>query len=69
VLKIEELVKDGTIPGGNEIFVFTGNFVAERAFYHGLSKSLLLHKLVVRLRQLEMDEQYFFDLCGLLERG
>jgi hypothetical protein len=59
VLKIEELVKNGTIPGGNEIFVFTDNFVAEGAFYHGFSKSLLLHKLVVRLRQLEMDGSIF----------
>jgi hypothetical protein len=54
VLKIEELVKDGTIPRGTEIFVFTDNFVAERAFYHGSAKSPLLHELVRRLRKLEM---------------
>jgi hypothetical protein len=52
-------VKDGTIPSGNEIFVFTDNFVAERTFYHGSSKSLLLHELVVRLRKLEMEGARF----------
>jgi hypothetical protein len=65
VLKIEELVKDGTIPSGNEIFVFTNHFVAERAFYHGSSKSLLLHELVVRLRQLEMDGSIFVRLVWI----
>jgi hypothetical protein len=59
VLKIEELVKDGTIPRGTEIFVFTDNFVAERAFYHGSAKSPLLHELVRRLRQLEMEGAIF----------
>jgi hypothetical protein len=59
VLKIEELVKDGTIKRGSEIFVFTDNFVSERAFYDGLAKSVLLHELVVRLRKLEMDGHIF----------
>jgi hypothetical protein len=59
VLKIEELVKNGTIPPGTEIFVFTDNFVAERAFYHGSAKSPLLHDLVRRLRKLEMEGYIF----------
>jgi hypothetical protein len=59
VLKIEELVKDGTIKRGSEIFVFTDNFVAERAFHNGSAKSRLLHELVVRLRKLEMEGYIF----------
>ena len=59
VLKIEELVKDGTIPAGTEIFVFTDNFVSKRAFFHGSAKSPLLHELVRRLRQLEMGGYIF----------
>jgi hypothetical protein len=59
VLKIEELVRDGTIHRGTEIFVFTDNFVAERAFHHGSAKSRLLHELVVRLRKLEMNGDIF----------
>jgi hypothetical protein len=62
VLKIEELVKDGTITCGTECFGFTDNFVAERAFYHGSAKSPLLHELVRRLRKLEMDGAIFIRL-------
>jgi hypothetical protein len=74
VLKIEELVKDGTIPHGTKLFVFTDNFVAERAFYHGSAKSLLLHELVRCLRKLEMDGAIFicfFWIAGtrLIKQG
>jgi hypothetical protein len=55
VLKIKKLVANGTIKRGTKIFVFTDNFVSKRAFYHGSSKSRLLHELIVRLRKLEMD--------------
>jgi hypothetical protein len=44
---------------GTEIFVFTDNFVSERAFYHGSAKSRLLHELIVRLRKLEMGGHLF----------
>lgn len=57
MLKIEELVKDGTIPRGTKIFVFTDNFVAEGAFYYHVSaKSLLLHELVCCLHKLKMNK-------------
>ena len=35
---------------GVEIFVFTDNSTAERAFFKGSSKSRLLHDLVLELR-------------------
>lgn len=38
-----------------EFFLFTDNSTAESCFYRGSSKSKLLHELVIRLRQLEMD--------------
>ena len=38
---------------GVEIFVFTDNSTAERAFFKGSSKSRLLHDLVLELRLLE----------------
>jgi hypothetical protein len=59
VIKVEELVRNGTIRRGTEIFVFTDNFVAERAFYNGSAKSRLLHELVTRLRKLEMEGAIF----------
>jgi hypothetical protein len=40
---------------GSELFVFTDNFLSERAFYNGSSKSKRLHALVMRLRKLEME--------------
>jgi hypothetical protein len=47
VLKIEELIKDGTIQRGTKIFVFKDNFVSKQAFYHGAAKLRLLHELIV----------------------
>ena len=38
-----------------EIWLFTDNFVSERAFYKGSSKNRELHHLVLRLRRLEMN--------------
>ena len=41
-----------------EFFLFTDNSTAEGCFYRGSSKSPLLHKIVLRLRTLEMS-------CGM----
>jgi hypothetical protein len=38
-----------------EFFLFTDNLTAESCFFRGSSNSKLLHELVLRLRQLEMD--------------
>jgi hypothetical protein len=59
VLRVEQMVERGEVKEGAEIFVFTDNFVSERAFYNGSSKSRRLHELVMRLRKLEMRGKIF----------
>ncbi len=48
---------------GVEIFFFTDNSTAERAFYKGSSSSKLLHELVSRLKNLEMYVGCKIYLC------
>lgn len=48
---------------GSEIFFFTDNSTAERAFYKGSSSSRILHDLVTRLRMLEMNCGIKLFLC------
>ena len=55
VLMIEMQVKAGELIPGTEVFVFTDNSTAERAFNKGTSSSKKLHELVVRLRKMEMS--------------
>jgi hypothetical protein len=45
--------RDGDLKG-TEVFIFTDNSTAERAFFKGSSQSRILHDLVLRLRKLEM---------------
>jgi hypothetical protein len=59
VLRVEQMVEGGELKPGAELFVFTDNFVSERAFYNGSSKSRKLHELVMRLRKLEMTGKVF----------
>ena len=59
VLRLEALVRDGTIARGTEVFMFTDNSTAESAFYRGTSSSRLLFELVLRTRKLEMDGHVF----------
>jgi hypothetical protein len=59
VVAVEKGVADGTIEKGTEIFIFTDNFVTERAFYRGTSESPDLCALVLRLRVLEMKGRIF----------
>jgi hypothetical protein len=53
VIRLEELVKDGTLKGA-EVFIFTDNSTAESVFYKGNSSSRMLFELMLRLRKLEM---------------
>jgi hypothetical protein len=53
VVRLEELVKDGTLSGA-EVFIFTDNSTAEAVFYKGNSSSKTLFELMLRLRELEM---------------
>ncbi len=48
---------------GMEIFFFTDNSTAERAFFKGNSSSEKLHALVTRLRDLEMNGGCVIRLC------
>jgi hypothetical protein len=59
VLRVEQMVERGELKEGAEVFIFTDNFVSERAFYNGSSKSKRLHELVMRLRKLEMQGRIF----------
>jgi len=52
-----EAIKDMALEGrleGKELFMFTDNSVAERAYFKGTSKSRRLFELVLELRKLEM---------------
>jgi hypothetical protein len=53
VVRLEELVKDGTLQGA-EVFLFTDNSTAEAVYYKGNSSSRTLFELMLRLRELEM---------------
>ena len=57
---------------GAEIFIFTDNSTAERAFFKGTSKSKILHQLVLRLRILEMKSKikiHFVHVSGTRMQG
>jgi hypothetical protein len=69
VLLLEHQIKAGEVPVGSEVFIFTDNSTAERAFNKGASKSKLLHELVVRLRGLEMKGSISREWFGLQEKG
>jgi hypothetical protein len=62
VLGVERGLENGKIPEGTEIFLFTDNFVTERAFHRGTSKSRTLFDLVLRLHKLEMQGKLFIHL-------
>ena len=55
-------IADGTIKKGTEIFLFTDNFVTERAYYRGTSSTPSLFKLVLSLRKLEMQGDIFLHM-------
>ena len=62
VESLEQMGKEDNLQG-MEIFFFTDNSTAERAFFKGSSTSAELHKLVIRLRDLEMNEGCIIRLC------
>jgi hypothetical protein len=51
---LEDRVRDGSLVG-SEVYLFTDNTTAERAFYKGNTSSKTLFDLVLRLRSLEMS--------------
>jgi hypothetical protein len=62
VLGVERGLEKGTITKGTELFMFTDNFVTERAYFSGTSKSKTLFELILKLQQLEMKGELFIHL-------
>jgi hypothetical protein len=62
VLGVERGLEKGTITKGTELFLFTDNFVTERAYFSGTSKSKTLFELILRLQHLEMKGELFVHL-------
>jgi hypothetical protein len=62
LLKLEGLVDANKLPPGTEVFMFTDNFVTERAFWRGNSKGKDLFEVVFRLRVLEMKGALFLHI-------
>jgi hypothetical protein len=54
VRRVEQLVRNGKLEPGTELFLLTDNFVTECIWHKGTAKSKLLHGLVQRLQKLEM---------------
>jgi hypothetical protein len=64
-MKIETMVKEGVIPEGTEIFMFTDNMVTERAFFKGTSTNRELYAMVLMLRKLEMEGKLFLNIIWI----
>jgi hypothetical protein len=62
VLKLERLAAEGKLGVGTEVFLFTDNVVAERAFYRGNSSGATLFELIVRMARLEMQGYIFLHV-------
>ena len=62
VESVEEMGKNGELEGA-EVYFFTDNTTAERAYYKGSSSNKLLHEMVFRLRRLELDRGCKLTLC------
>jgi hypothetical protein len=61
-LGVERGLKKGIIQKGTELFMFTNNFVTERAYFSGTSKSTTLFELILRLQHLEIKGELFIHL-------
>jgi hypothetical protein len=64
VLGVERGLKKGTIQKGTELFMFTDNFMTERAYFSSTSKSKTLFELILRLQHLERRTLYTPNLGG-----
>ena len=65
---LEKMCEAGELKG-TENFLFTDNSTSEVAFFNRSSKSEKLFKLVLHLRQLEMQNGVMVHLChGVGER-
>lgn len=55
LIRLKNLLQDGKIERGSEVFIVMDNAVAESTFFKGSSKSSSLHDLIVELQRLEME--------------
>ena len=62
VRKIEELVENGDVEKGSELWVFTDNFVFESCYSSGSASTKDLHELITRLRRMEMYGSLFIHV-------
>ena len=60
--KLTQMLEQGKLRPGTELFVFTDNQVTESAFFKGTSKSKQLFELVLDLKKLEMQGQVFLHV-------
>lgn len=66
ILTLEEAQANGDLYN-TEVFVFTDNSMAERAFYNGTSSSRTLFYLVLKLQKLQMHQElmiHFVHVSG-----
>jgi hypothetical protein len=66
ILTLEEAQANGDLYN-TEVFVFTDNSMAERAFYNGISSSRTLFNLVLKLQKLQMHQEpmiHFVHVSG-----
>ena len=64
---VEGISKDEEL-AGTELFFFTINSTAERAYYNGTSSNRDLHDLVFRLRQLELNVGMKLHMCHIARK-
>ena len=65
VIRLKQLINEGKIKRGSEIFIVTDNEVSERIFYRASSKSSMLHELIVSLRKAEIENQLIVHVCWI----
>lgn len=57
-------MQDGSLQSC-ELFLFTGNLVAEYTYYKGTFYSRILFKFVLRLRKLEMPGEFLLHIIHI----
>ena len=61
VLRVEQLVQEGVLVQGTELFIFTDNSTAESGFYRGTSSSKLLFDLVSQVEETGNEWKYLYS--------
>jgi len=59
---LQHLVEAGKVPPGTDVWIFTDNFVTERAFWKGNAGGKELFEVVLEMRKLEMTGAIFIHV-------